>query len=297
MKRLKFKKMDAFTDGTANGNPAGCIYLGSDTVLSADEMQRIAWKLKGFVSEVGFLSMVEDKYMLKYYSADCEVDFCGHATIAITYDLISENADLRQKKEISIHVNAGELSVFNHLADDDSVFIMAPQPQFLPAELSSNDVAKALGINSGEIDQKLPISIIYAGLRTLIVPLTALENILGVKPNQEQLRQFSLDNDFDITLIFSPSTALPTSNYRTRVFAPRFGYLEDPATGSGNAAFGHYLIKQGLGQENIIIEQGPSKDVPNIVKLRKYQKDNQDYILFGGASVLRIDGEYLLQDI
>ncbi len=32
----------------------------------------------------------------------------------------------------------------------------------------------------------------------------------------------------------------------TRVFAPKFGYLEDPATGSGNSAFGYYMLKNAL---------------------------------------------------
>lgn len=91
-------------------------------------------------------------------------------------------------------------------------------------------------------------------------------------------------------------SSLSSSHYRTRVFAPKFGYLEDPATGSGNAALGHYLIEQGLWEGNVNIEQGPVKDVPNMIKLRRLQREGNDYILFGGSSVLRIDGNYVLHD-
>jgi predicted PhzF superfamily epimerase YddE/YHI9 len=35
---------------------------------------------------------------------------------------------------------------------------------------------------------------------------------------------------------FTTETADGGNRYRTRVFAPTFGYLEDPATGSGNSA-------------------------------------------------------------
>lgn len=53
------------------------------------------------------------------------------------------------------------------------------------------------------------------------------------------------------------------------VFAPKYGYLEDPATGSGNSALGHYLIELGQWKDGgVILEQGPYLEIPNIVKLR-----------------------------
>lgn len=294
MKLLNFKKIDAFTSGVALGNPAGCIYLEEDTVLNNEEMQRIAIELKGFVNEVGYLSVIQDKFYLKYYSAESEVDFCGHATIAIMYDLINENEALKNKEEITIQVNAGQLSVFNRIKEDGAVYIMAPQPQFFQCLLSVNDIAQALKVNISEVDNKLPIKIINAGLKTLLVPLTSLDSCLKVLPDQEQLKSFCVHHDIDIVLVFCKETLHASSHYRTRVFAPRFGYLEDPATGSGNSAFGHYLIEQGLWAGNTNIEQGPSRDIPNIIKLRKYQRAGDDYIIFGGTSVLRIEGKYVL---
>lgn len=47
-------------------------------------MQQIAKELKGFVTEVGFIFKQSDNvFQLKYFSSEREVDFCGHATIAI----------------------------------------------------------------------------------------------------------------------------------------------------------------------------------------------------------------------
>jgi len=54
MKELKFKKIDAFTNSTSSGNPAGCIYLDDDSLTPA-EMQSAAKELKGFVNEVVFI--------------------------------------------------------------------------------------------------------------------------------------------------------------------------------------------------------------------------------------------------
>jgi predicted PhzF superfamily epimerase YddE/YHI9 len=36
------------------------------------------------------------------------------------------------------------------------------------------------------------------------------------------------------------------NDFRVRVFAATFGYLEDPATGSGNSALGYYLLQHQL---------------------------------------------------
>jgi PhzF family phenazine biosynthesis protein len=294
MKVFKFIKADAFACGAASGNPAGCIFLKNDTDIDGAGMQQIARELKGFVSEAAFLFPVEDGFRLKFYSSECEVEFCGHGSIATMYELIRENEDLMKKQEITLYVNAGRLSVFNHIPDEDAVYIMAPEPQFFQCVPKLTSVAQALSLNEEGIDKDVPMQIINAGLRTLIVPITSLAACLDLYPKQEVLRQFCIDNDIDIVLVFCKETYLSSSHYRTRVFAPKFGYLEDPATGSGNSAFGYYLIQKNLWTKNITIEQGMSKENPNIVKLRRYQNGQNDRILFGGSALVRISGEYFL---
>ena len=77
----------------------------------------------------------------------------------------------------------------------------------------------------------------------------------------------------------------------TRVFAPKFGYLEDPATGSGNSAFANYLLSEGLWKgEPITIEQGGNDRIFNSVKL----KCQDGEVLFGGKATKKIEGEYFI---
>lgn len=295
MRIFPFKKMDAFTKGKASGNPAGCIYLADDTIVLDAEMQQIAKELKGFVNEVGFLRSDHGELELKYFSSECEVEFCGHATIAIMYDLISEHEELRGKPEIHIKVGGNRLAVLNKLAKEDSVYIMAPPPQYLSCQLSAAEIASALSTDENAIDTSLPIQIINAGLRTLIVPMVSLSACLCLLPNQETLRLFCENSKIDIILVFCQETLLPMCQYRTRVFAPKYGYLEDPATGSGNSALGHYLLDLGQWKDGgIILEQGPSRETPNIVKLRCSIDGQSRRVLFGGTSVLRISGNYCL---
>ena len=94
-----------------------------------------------------------------------------------------------------------------------------------------------------------------------------------------------------LVLIFSKQTADTDAFAHTRVFAPKFGYLEDPATGSGNSAFANYLLSENLWNgAPITIEQGGNDRIFNSVKV-KYS-DGQ--VLFGGKSTIRIEGDYYI---
>ncbi len=73
----------------------------------------------------------------------------------------------------------------------------------------------------------LPIRIIDAGLRTLIVPITDLETEISVFPDEQELKIFCEGNDIDIILIFSKQTADTDAFAHTRVFAPLFNLRWD----------------------------------------------------------------------
>ena len=296
MKTLQFKKIDAFTKGISSGNPAGYVYLNDDESLSENEMLRIARELKGYVNEVGYVKRVGDEFNLQYYSSECEVAFCGHATIAIMYDLLKEDPELIARQEVFINVGAGKLSVFNHIKEEDAAYIMAPDPAFLECRPATQPIAESMGAAMADIDDTHPVKLIDGGLRTLLVPIKTLSCCLGLTPDQEGLKSFCLENGIDIVLVFTKETFRSDCGYRTRVFAPRFGYLEDPATGSGNSSFGYYLIDQGLWAGDLMVEQGPDRENPNLIKLKKHTRNGKVNILFGGGGTVRIEGKYYLHD-
>lgn len=292
MKNFKFKKIDAFTNGDSSGNPAAAIYLESSQDMSENEMQVLASQLKGFVNEVAYVVREDDVY-LRYYSSECEVDFCGHATIAVMHDLIKNDKELLAKDIIKLRVKNEYLDVFNDILQNDSVYITAPKPEYNNMNLEVENISKALKINSEEIDKQYKLDLINAGLNTLIVPIRKLDCILNINPNQEELKDFCINNGIDIILVFSKEVSSSNNSFRTRVFAPKFGYLEDPATGSGNSAFGYYMLKEGMWNGNkISIEQNNSFNNANIVVLNTVKKDNEVKVIFGGSAVVKIDGEY-----
>ena len=288
--KYRYQKIDAFAGPGSGGNPAACVYLEQGQSISPAGMQKIATEHKGFVSEVVFCTpRGGSTYRLQYYSAECEVAFCGHGTIACASQLIKD-ADL-QDPEIWIETGKGKSKVLNRVKSADAVYIAAPPPRYIPHSLAPSEIADALGIEISAIHAGYPVEIIDAGLRTLIVPIAALDGILSMRPDEQRLKACSIANNFDIAAVFSRETARPGSKLRTRVFAPRFGYLEDPATGSGNAAIGCYMLKHGMWDgAPISIEQNGLRANPNLVKLMV----DGGAVFFGGGAALRIDGSYFL---
>jgi PhzF family phenazine biosynthesis protein len=199
------------------------------------------------------------------------------------------------KDEITIRVKEEKLAIKNRISQDNSVYITAPKPLYHPMHLGRSAISQALGINLSELDGEFEPALINGGLNTLIVPVAGLQTALSMRPDEASLKAFCLDNQMDIALIFCRERSKRESGFRTRVFAPKFGYLEDPATGSGNSAFGYYLLKTGQWDgAPMVIEQGPSREDPNIVRLTAEEKKGTMRVLFGGGAVARIDGEYCL---
>ena len=292
MNQYRYVKSDAFTSGDSLGNPASCIFTGQED-LSPEQMQAIAAEHKGFAMEVVFCgqSDVAD-CKLTYYSSECEVEFCGHGTIATMYTMVKETPELLAKPVITAETNRkGIIEVFNAINEEDAVYITAPDPIEHPMKLSIEQIENELALPHGAIRKDLPIRIIDAGLRTLLVPIADLDTEISVYPNEQSLKTFCLGNDIDIILIFSKQTSDNDAFAHTRVFAPKFGYLEDPATGSGNSAFANYLLSEKLWDgKPITIEQGGNDRIFNSVKL----KCQDGKVLFGGRATKKIAGEYYI---
>lgn len=293
MREYSYKKVDAFTSEKSRGNPAACIYMEDDQMLTDEEMLDIAEQHKGFVSEVVYCrKSPEFGFELTYYSSECEVDFCGHGTIACMYSLIKSTPQFLSMDELVIHTRRkGVLKAYNRIPDQDAVFITAPKSVFIGAELLLESIAKILGLESSKISRQYPIDIIDAGLATLIVPVGTLSDEINMFPHEQDLKEFCISNAIDIILVFSTEVRDKRNFAHTRVFAPKFGYLEDPATGSGNSAFGYYMLKSGMWDGNTIsIEQGGANMEFNTVKLTTFNGN----LLFGGRATDRIIGKYYL---
>lgn len=216
MRTLKFKKIDAFASKNSSGNPSAVVYLESLEELSEREMLQIAKELKGFVSEVGYVSPGTDTdYQLRYFSSEREVAFCGHATIAILNDIIANNEVLQAKATLTIATKTDRLMVENHYKKEKSVYISAPSPRFSTKNINIVDIASALDCLTDDLNRLLPVQIVNGGLETLVVPMAGLESILSVTPDLQVLNEFCIQIGVDIIILYSSETVTQESRYRT----------------------------------------------------------------------------------
>ncbi|MFA7331764.1 MAG: PhzF family phenazine biosynthesis protein [Candidatus Delongbacteria bacterium] len=295
MRAFPFRKVDAFATSTSAGNPAGVVRLAAIDELSASDMLRLAAELQGYVNEVAFLAPQGERLALRFFSAEREVEFCGHATIAALHDLLATNAGWRARPVVEIVTRKGVLAVENQVAAEDAVYITAPAPRVAASAPPAGLLAEALGLPTAALDSTRPPAVVNAGLETLLVPLAGLEALLALAPDYAVLRAFCQEQGLDIVLVHCRETVDPSHAFRTRVFAPTFGYLEDPATGSGSAALGHHLLLSGEWDgAPLVLEQNGRRNHANRVRLKARRADDGWDLSFGGGAVTRLRGEYLL---
>jgi PhzF family phenazine biosynthesis protein len=221
------------------------------------------------------------------------VQFCGHATIAIMHDLVTNDSSLASLQQILLTTNKGVLAVENR---DGAVFIQAPEPVFTECRIEPAEICRALDIPEAILDARFGTGIVNAGNQTLCLPLKTCRDVTGVAPDYQAVLAFCARHHLDVITIFSKDVAHPENHFRTRVFAAPFGYLEDPATGSGNAALGYHLQRTGRWDGSPIrLEQNADLENPNIVRLSSLADEKHGIrVIFGGGAIVRIEGRYCL---
>ena len=111
-------------------------------------------------------------------------------------------------------------------------------------------------------------------------------------PKQEIYRIDLLDellNDFDKKqlFVFTTETERKNSFVHCRMFAPTFGIIEDPATGSAHGPLGAYLVKYGLSDgKRFASEQGFEMGRPSIINVEVWHNEgNIINVKVGGKCV------------
>src|SRR3954462_12134811 len=159
-------RYSAFTDTRAGGNPAGVVLDARD--MADARMLELAAEI-GY-SEPAFLTPRPSgrEYDVRYFSAEAEVPFCGHATIATAVALAERDGT----GDLVFHIAAGPVAI--HTGRDEAGAIVASLTSVAPAvfEVAPADVEAALallGWSPAELDAALPPRIGYAGARHLIL--------------------------------------------------------------------------------------------------------------------------------
>lgn len=139
------------------------------------------------------------------------------------------------------------------------------------------------------------MAVVNGGLETLLVPIAIAVDLGHASGFWYHPAVLCVDQSVDIIEVFCADTVDAGCDYRTRVFAPTFGYLEDPATGSGNSASGIIFCRAGSDGNALTLEQNGIRDRYNLVKLKNSAGRRWPHACpVCGWRVTRIDGKYIL---
>jgi trans-2,3-dihydro-3-hydroxyanthranilate isomerase len=94
--------------------------------------------------------------------------------------------------------------------------------------------------------------------------------------------------------VFSRETVEKSNQFHARMFAPKMGIIEDPATGSAVAAFAGLLGRfggYGDGEHKVAIEQGYEMGRPSLIRLEMTKVAGQfTAVTVGGDVVIVAEG-------
>ena len=225
-------RLAAFADAPGGGNPAG-VWIG-EMLPSAEDMQRIAADV-GY-SETAFVApSTGPRKMIRYYSPEMEVPFCGHATIATGVVLGREQSP----GYYLVQTKAGVVPV--EVVDDGEIQVTleSVEPDHRPIDPARLDAyLDILGWHDVKLDESVPPAFAYAGAWHLVIAVADRETLADLDYDFERARQeMPRDDIVTFQLIWRESD----DTFHSRNPFPVGGVVEDPATGAAAAALGGYL--------------------------------------------------------
>ncbi len=268
--RRRFITLDVFTTKRFAGNPLAVV-LDADGLDTA-AMQAIAREFN--LSETVFVSPPADasaRARLRIFTPGQELPFAGHPTVGTA--VLLGRIDGGGEREFVLQETIGPVPCRVRSTGPNEGWAAFDIPR-LPRKVADGPAAAAmaesLGVSVGDIGlEKLPAELWSAGNPFWMVPIRNLRTA-GQSTVRGQFNQVFKTERGAAAFIFCRETSDSGHAFHARMFAPEFGILEDPATGSAVASFAGYLAAHGGyadGTHVIPIEQGYEMGRPSLIEL------------------------------
>lgn len=226
---MKYYVVDAFTDELFKGNPAGVCVL--DLPIADNVMQKIAFENN--LAETAFVIKDKDRYNLRWFTPDVEIDLCGHATLATAFVLFKfyDNSS-----SIDFETQSGRLTVKR-----DGELLTMDFPSRPP-----------------KLCDKLPL--LEEALGCKVLETYKSRDYLVIAENEETVKNLNPDISLlakisgDIAFAVIVSAKGQSCDFVSRFFAPNAGIPEDPVTGSSHSTLIPFW-SQRLNKTNMIAKQ------------------------------------------
>ncbi len=255
VKGIDVQRIAAFADGPVGGNPAGVVLC--EALPEPAAMQAIAAEV-GY-SETVFAVPAGDGWRTRYFAPEVEVDFCGHATIALGAALALRHGDGIFRLELN---NARITVEGRRVGTTLTAALQSPPTRSRPADRTL--IAKALalfGLAREALNPRIPPAMAHAGADHLVLALRDRALLAAMRYDLDAGRVLALQEGigtFSLIHVDGPQ------RFRARNPFPIGGVYEDPATGAAAAAFAGYLRDLGWPHAGTIeIIQGEDMGVPS----------------------------------
>ena len=216
---LTLYQVDAFTNDLFKGNPAAVIFSDlNDPKL----MQQIAFENN--LSETAFIFKKDDEYYIRWFAPLCEVDLCGHATLAsgfIFFNYIKPEAS-------EFVVNSKKNGILKVIKKSNKLFLDFPIDDIHECE-ETTILEKCFGKKPNEV---------FQGRDDILCIYNDENFIRNLNPD------FNLLKDIENTRGFIVSAPGDNYDFASRCFFPITGVDEDPVTGSAHTTLSAYWSKK-----------------------------------------------------
>lgn len=210
--KIDIYQIDAFTSKLFGGNPAAVCPL--DTWPTDEVLQNIA--IENNLAETAFfVQSSKNRFHLRWFTPEFEMDLCGHATLASAFVIVNELGN--NSDEILFDTQSGPLTV-KKAGDYFELDFPSRPPQ--KAELPQI-IRDGLNIQPKEIWKARDYLLVYE----------SEDDIEKIKPNIAILNQINIDPG---GIIVTAKGKSENVDFVSRLFTPQATVFEDPVTGSAH---------------------------------------------------------------
>ena len=298
---LSFLHYDVFTDTPLAGNQLA-VFLDARG-LSTERMQALAREMN--FSESTFILPAEaagTDVRMRIFTPDRELPMAGHPTIGSTFALAHAGVIRPGAARVVFGLGVGPVPVDLEWGDTGLRFASMTQlnPTFGTPVDARDEVAAAIGLNEADLAPNLPVQDVSCGLTFLLVPVGSREAVDRAVSDGGALRRLRSSTGIDLPIfLFAMLPPGSTHTVHSRMFAPGFGIIEDPATGGACGPLGCYLVRHRLvsgdAARRIVNAQGVAMGRPSTIHIAIGERDGEIVdVKVGGTAVLVGRGEMLV---
>jgi trans-2,3-dihydro-3-hydroxyanthranilate isomerase len=245
---LSYQHWDVFTGEPLYGNQLAVFTDGRG--VDDATMQCIAREMN--FSESTFILPAEvpgTDVRMRIFTPTVEMPMAGHPTVGSTFALAHAGMVKPGQPRVVFGLNVGPTPVDLEWNGDRLRFAWMTQglPQFGRVVDTRSLVATSLGLSPDDLAGDLPLQVVSCGFPSLYVPLRDCDAVDRAISDAAAFRRVMAEMG-DTMPIFLFAVVPPggAANVYSRMFAPEFGIIEDPATGGATGPLGCYLVQHGL---------------------------------------------------